>query len=712
MIGNGSNTKSVLPAGLASALAALMWLALHSSVLHSSVVFAHEGHPTIPTTGAAVHGDVLLLSPGAVRAIGLETSKITLADMPSVVRANGSISTPWRQHAFVTTLIKGIVTDVSVRPGEAVKQGQVLACISSLELEQIQLDMLQAAEDFSHYDHRFQQQEPLVKSGVISGKKLFETRKNRARAATRLHIAITKLNAFGFDREALDRIRSSGETVSHIDITSPIGGRVVDADLRVGQSVAPDKNLFHVIDNSKVMCVADVLETGSLVVGVGQPVKVYIAAMGGEPLPATISHIDIAIDEKKRALRVAIELNNHDLRLRPGMSARIVVQVSESRQAIVCPREALIRVGEEHQVLLKQGEGKYVRRKVRVGRVGRERVEILKGLFPGDYVTTTGTHLLSSLFAQSTGGRTDARTASHNKTTTRSNDPGVHSLAAIGVVEVPKSNKFSVTSRIGGRVSRIFVAQGQHVTKGQPLVEIESRELFQLQLDLLEKSLDLRWAEETLELIGPLADIGGVPRTKALQLRNDVRKQRLAVAVLMRRLVAIGLPKERLEKLANADVAKGDLTALVSKTITFHAPHAGRLSHFGIVPGEAVVLQDDLFEVNDLSHVWVKAYLFEDHASQVKAEQRVEVRFVSDAALRMTGRIVRTAPTANARRVFPVWLELDNANRSLRDGMLAHVRIETGKPTPATMTPATMTPATMTRTMTPATNRSSSHPKP
>ncbi len=127
---------------------------------------AHEGHPAIPTTGAAVHGNELLLSEGARQAIGLTTAKVTLADMPTYVSANGTIIVPWRQQCYVTTFMSGVVDDVFVRPGDEVEKGHVLARISSLPLEQIQLDLLRAHADYLHFSEMHERRKTLSRSGA------------------------------------------------------------------------------------------------------------------------------------------------------------------------------------------------------------------------------------------------------------------------------------------------------------------------------------------------------------------------------------------------------------------------------------------------------------------------------------------------------------------------------------------------------------------
>ena len=68
---------------------------------------AHDGHAALPSKGATVDGDKLLLSEAAREAIGLELGKVTLEDLCRSVRARTRVALPWSQQALITTLVPG-----------------------------------------------------------------------------------------------------------------------------------------------------------------------------------------------------------------------------------------------------------------------------------------------------------------------------------------------------------------------------------------------------------------------------------------------------------------------------------------------------------------------------------------------------------------------------------------------------------------------------
>ena len=73
-------------------------------LVHIPQVEAHDGHAPLPTKGATVQGNQLLLSERARKAIGVTTAKVTLADLRKVVEAQCQVRLPWHQQAHVSAL--------------------------------------------------------------------------------------------------------------------------------------------------------------------------------------------------------------------------------------------------------------------------------------------------------------------------------------------------------------------------------------------------------------------------------------------------------------------------------------------------------------------------------------------------------------------------------------------------------------------------------
>ena len=224
-------------------------------------VLAHEGHAALPSTGATVDGDQVLVSEGARKGLGLETATVTLQDLSRLLRVRTDVELPWDGQAMVTTLVSGRVQEILVKPGEVVRAGQELARIESLEVETLQLTMLQASEQLAWAERLVDKRRPLAESGAIAGKSLLEAEAQLRQLRVQLAIAERKLTALGVSGKVLRQVQETGQPISSISVTSPITGIVMHVDVRIGQFVDTEQHLFNIVDRSKLLVVGHVLET-------------------------------------------------------------------------------------------------------------------------------------------------------------------------------------------------------------------------------------------------------------------------------------------------------------------------------------------------------------------------------------------------------------------------------------------------------------------
>lgn len=653
-------------------------IALFAAVSLPRGANAHEGHAALPSTGAMIDGNQLLLSEAARKAIGMETGKVTLADLHDVLRLNARVELPWKQHAMVTTLIPGRIAAVLVKPGEMVVAGQELARVESLELESLQLQMLQAAEEVKLNRKLVERQAFLADRGAITGASLLETQTQLQQATAQWQIAIRKLRAMGLDNATIEQIQSSEQAARSISIKAPIGGVVSHSVARTGQFIQSSEHLFDIVDLSSLWIVGEVLETDISRVAAGMPVDVSFA---GHEFAGEIAHVRLKMDESDRTIGVVIPVDNSEGTLRPGMFGRMRIEIGSVKESIVCPSDALVETGTESIVLLRQGDGKYTRRPVQVGLRTGHRVEIISGLFPGDQVIVVGTQLLAAMFDAAEGHASEPSNQEINKPhpspkQLATSPTSEHETVVVqGAVELPTRQKTFAVSIIEGRLSRILVEPGQRVSAGDVLAEIDSHELRDLQLELLQAQSKLKWADETARRLRPLAETGAAAAKDVWRVEADLKNSRQSVASLTRKLALIGLSPEQIERIRQDDLTQPSLNRVMT-TLPIRAPSDGSVAEFDLVLGQIVQPHDRLFEIHDLSRVWVESYVFERDAAAVQSGQQAAVSFSADPHAEVAGTVVRIAPLLNSNeRVLPVWIELETTEPYIREGMFARVEI-------------------------------------
>ncbi|MHC4405903.1 MAG: efflux RND transporter periplasmic adaptor subunit [Planctomycetota bacterium] len=653
--------------------AVLAWLAAMAAALGPATAFAHENHAPLPTKGVTVAGNNVLLSDKARVAIGLTTAKVTFADLHRTVEVNARVELPWRQQAMIASLVPGKIDQVLVRPGETVTAGQELARVVSMELEAIQLAMLQAASEVDLAKRLVEQRRGLDAEGAIAGKSVLEAETTLAQKTAELRIAEEKFRALGINGNTLKTIRTSGQPLRFVSITSPIGGIITHADVRIGQVVKTTDHLYHVVDPSRVWIVGEVLESDVRHLDKDQPVAARFTAYPQKQFDGVIDHVRLKMDRRRRTQSVVTAVDNGEGLLRPGMFGRVGIAVRVAKEAIVCPADAIIKSRTGRYVLVERSLGKYESRPVKLGLTKGKQVEVLEGVFPGDKVVVMGVYLLASLLGNEHKARTSA--AKENAQEASESERQLITVAD-ATVELPTDRQAFAGPRIEGRICRVHVEPSQRVDAGQVLAEVDCLELRTVQLDLLQACSRLRLTEQSLARLEQLGQRSITPPRRIWELQNQRETLLHQVGSLKRKLAFFGLTEKEIVELEQIDLAQKDAEANLLAAVPIRAPAAGWIVGFHVVPGQVVRPEDQLFEVHDLSKVWVKGYVFERDAAQVAVGQPARVTFSAFPDLEAIGKVVRIAPMMDDNeRVLPVWVEVDNPDRLLKEGMLARVAV-------------------------------------
>ena len=125
----------------------------------------------------------------------------------------------------------------------------------------------------------------------------------------------------------------------------------------------------------------------------GLAVSVAVDAFPQANFPGKIYAIEPAVDEQTRTVLVRARVGNPELRLRPGMFARVQLTLGVRENAVWIPEEAIVPRGQDSYVFrVVDGKAELVQVQTGTRKVGE--VEILKGIAAGDLVVTEGTQRL------------------------------------------------------------------------------------------------------------------------------------------------------------------------------------------------------------------------------------------------------------------------------------------------------------------------------
>ena len=173
-------------------------------------------------------------------------------------------------------------------------------------------------------------------------------------------------------------------------IKSPISGNIGKILVDVGSMITPQTPVAIVVEFSKIKVAFNVSEVDVECISKKNKVQIGIDAMPDQLFNGTISEISPVIDPMTRTVGVKAVVNNSKKTLKPGMTARIILNLGERNDVLVIPKEALL---DDYLFVVKDSTAQ--RRDVVVGLIGDNNVEIIKGVEEGEKVVVVGQQRLA-----------------------------------------------------------------------------------------------------------------------------------------------------------------------------------------------------------------------------------------------------------------------------------------------------------------------------
>ena len=304
------------------------------------------------------------VSPERQQLIGVTFEAVEERRLAITVRAPGRVAVDERKLADVTLKYEAYVERLFVgETGKAVKEGQPLLRLYSP-------DLLAAEEE------------------------LLTARKSGA-APEIVSAAERRLTYWGLTREQIAGLERQGRAEGRLTVSAPTSGVVLEKAVVEGARAMPGTNLYRIGNLGRVWVQTAVYERDAPFVAVGQPAKISVPSLPGEPSDARVSFVAPTVDEKTRTLEARLELANAKLLLKPGMFADVLIEVPLGLRLAV-PDSALLLSGEHRYAFVDRGEGRLEPVEVEVGALAGTYHEVKSGLAKGDRVATGATFLLSS----------------------------------------------------------------------------------------------------------------------------------------------------------------------------------------------------------------------------------------------------------------------------------------------------------------------------
>ena len=336
-------------------------------------------------TAAALPKGFLQIKPESVKM--LEIAAVTDPQGLQMAWAPAHVAFVEDRVASASVPISARVVTVNAHVGDMVKAGDLLATLVSPDALRTRYDVAAAKTAHDVAVVEAQRQQNMVNKGVgvevdlrAAQAKLRETTQELGRAQGTAAL----LGSGGGDR---------------IELRAPRAGIVAERKAVVGNATDPGAALFMIGDPRAMNVVAEVFESDLPGIRLGSAVQVEVPQLA-KPIKGVVRHLGATLDKESRRAAVVVELSEQNPVLRPGMQAKVGVQLSNLQEMLIPVSAVLIKDESLSVVYVQHENNQFEARKVTLGRPSRGMVPVISGLKVGEKIVVRGGLLLDGAASQ------------------------------------------------------------------------------------------------------------------------------------------------------------------------------------------------------------------------------------------------------------------------------------------------------------------------
>ncbi len=334
--------------------------------------------------------------------LDVRSHEVTSGEIAAEVMGTGTVTT--RVNVTISANITGLLSEVLVDQGDQIKAGQVVARLDDRDL------IRQVKVEEANVNARKATVDRLI-ADVNSAKSTIElTTKSYERAKKLLDTnAISqdeydiRFDAFNVAKASMERAEAAlveGQKLliaaeealeyhkarlTYTMIAAPFDGLIVRRDRDPGDVVVPGSSVAYLVSLKEVWVSAWVDETMQAKVKPGQSARVVFRSEPANEYRGTVVRIGRETDPETREFLVDVQPEQLPEQWSIGQRAEVYIETKRKSQAIMIPPSFLVQRGDKAGVFVAAGR-RAEWRPVTIGIRGRETVEVLDRLTPGDIV--------------------------------------------------------------------------------------------------------------------------------------------------------------------------------------------------------------------------------------------------------------------------------------------------------------------------------------
>lgn len=383
-----------------------------------------DGHGHSHTPGEADHSQDdqhvdtaghrhLQVKPEIIRQWGIQYAEAVERDYVEKVTLTGVVHTSQETTYIVNARVAGLVSAIKKDIGQSVKKGDVLCVLNSHDLLEQKNNYIKTFQEYRMSKENYQRAKKLFDIKAIERKEFISRESVYKTALAAFYSLDAHLQTICYKRQELNNIQQAvtrdnettikGFLSPSYEILAPGSGKVLMRNLSLGEMIEPQRAIFEVSDTRKMWVILDALEKDLPYISRDKPVQVETDVYPGEIFEGRVLALMEKIDPELRTVKVRVEVDNTDGRLKPEMYVRGLIEKISQRKLPAVPVSALVKLSGVDGVFVIE-EGEFLFKAVKVVETDSVGFAFVEGLKPGDMVISKGAFYLKAEYEIQRGG--------------------------------------------------------------------------------------------------------------------------------------------------------------------------------------------------------------------------------------------------------------------------------------------------------------------
>ena len=330
-----------------------------------------------------IKGDTIQVKENSTLISKIKLSEVAILPYSKEVITAGTVQPIPTQFAYIAPPFAGRVVKSHITLGQKVNANTPLFEIISPDFTSAQKEYFQARSSRDLAKKDLERKKDLIKNGVGSQKEFEEAHNTLQIEEKEYENAYSALLVYQVKPENM----VLGQPLI---IRSPISGEVINNNVVTGQYISGDSDPVATIANlTQVWITAQVKEKDIRFIHQGDDMDIHISALPGQIVKGKVYHLEAAVDEETRSIKVLSICNNNDGLLKIGMYTTVHF-LDNPIDFIHLPEKALLQDEKESYVYRQTAPNTYIKTAVEVEATKDGAAIISKGLKAGDTIISEG----------------------------------------------------------------------------------------------------------------------------------------------------------------------------------------------------------------------------------------------------------------------------------------------------------------------------------